>query len=172
VTSCFKLKTLIIIYYLHVGKNRVLHLFLNRLPTKTNLFRRGIVQHDAQMCVSGCGLVESDAHLFLNRDIFGQVWQLVRHWLGVSSVDPATVVDHFHQFSTSSGLAKSRCSFMHLIWFASSWVIWKESNAIIFREKESTTYQLLENIKLLSFWWFKVILFFFMIGAITHFFVW
>jgi hypothetical protein len=121
-------------------------LFRNRLPTKANLFRRGIVQNDAQMCVTGCGLVESDAHLFLHCDIFGQVWQLVRHWLSVSSADPATVVDHFHQFGTSSGFAKSRCSFMHLIWFASSWVIWKERNARIFRAKESTTYQLLEKI--------------------------
>jgi len=107
-------------------------LFRNRLPTKANLFRRGIVQHDAQMCVTRCGLVESDVHLFLHCDTFGQVWQHVRHWLGVSSADPATVVDHFHQFGTSSDLAKSRCSFMHLIWFACSWVIWKERNARIF----------------------------------------
>jgi len=44
---------------------------------------------------------------------------------------------------------------MHLIWFASSWVIWKEKNTRIFRAKESTPYKFLENIKLLSFTWFK-----------------
>jgi len=88
-------------------------IFHNRLPTKENLFRRGIFQHDAQMCVTGCGLVESYVHLFLHFNVFGQVWQLVRHWFGVSSVDPATVVDHFHQFGTSSCLANCKCSFMH-----------------------------------------------------------
>jgi hypothetical protein len=44
---------------------------------------------------------------------------------------------------------------MNLIWLASSWVIWKEMNAKIFQAKEASPYQLLENIKLLSFWWFK-----------------
>jgi hypothetical protein len=77
------------------------------------------------------------------------------HWLSIHSADPSTIVDYFLQFGASLGLAKSRCSFMYLIWFASSWVIWKERNARIFHAKESTTYQLLENIKLLSFWWIK-----------------
>jgi len=40
---------------------------------------------------------------------------------------------------------------MFLIWFATSWVIWKERNHRIFRYKENTTLQLLENIKHLSF---------------------
>jgi len=96
-------------------------------------------------------LIESDAHLFLHCGIFGQVWQLVRHWLSVHSADPSIILDRYLQFGTSSGLAKSWCSFMHLIWFASSLVIWKERNARIIRAKESTTYHLLENIKLLSF---------------------
>jgi len=100
-------------------------------------------------------LIESDAHLFLHCSAFGQVWQLVRHWLGVHSEDPSTILDHYLQFGTSACLAKSRCYFMHLIWFASSWVIWNERNAKIFRAKESTPYQLLENIKLLFCWWFK-----------------
>jgi len=30
-------------------------LFGNKLLTKANLFRRGIIQHDAQLCVTGCG---------------------------------------------------------------------------------------------------------------------
>jgi len=98
---------------------------------------------------------DTDLHLLLSCNVFGQVWQLVRHWLGVHSADPLTIVDHNLQFGTSSGLAKSRCFFMYLIWYASSWVIWKERNVRIFRTKESTPYQLLENIKLLSFWWHK-----------------
>jgi hypothetical protein len=33
-------------------------LFRNRLPTKGNLFRRGIIHHDDQMCVGGCEVQE------------------------------------------------------------------------------------------------------------------
>jgi len=130
-------------------------LFQNRLPTKANLFQRGIIHSEDQRCVSGCGEIEMDTHLFFSCSIFGQVWQLVRRWLGVYSAEPSTIVDHYLQFGTSSGLAKPRCSFMYLIWFASSWTIWKKRNARIFRSKQSTLYQLLENSKLLSFWWYK-----------------
>jgi len=60
----------------------------------------------------------------------------------------------FYSFSLSDYL-KSRHSFMLLIWFASSWVIWKERNAGIFHDNENAPIQILVNIKLLSFWWLK-----------------
>lgn len=50
---------------------------------------------------------------------------------------------------------KSRCSFMPLFWFASSWVIWKQKNDRLFRGIENSPIQLVESIKLLSFWWYK-----------------
>ena len=107
------------------------------------------------MC-SGCGEIESCAHLFLHCSQFDRIWQLVRNWLGVSSADPSAMVDHFTQFGTSAGLAKSRCSIiMHLIWFASSWIIWKERNDGLFRAKECSPFQLLENIRLLYYSWYK-----------------
>jgi len=125
------------------------------LPTKGNLFRRGIVQHDDQMCVGGCRVQETIVHLFLNCGIFGQIWKTVRNWLGVYTALPANIMDHFLQFSSTSGYAKGRKSFMSLIWFATSWVLWKERNNRIFWGEENTTIKLLENIILLSFWWHK-----------------
>jgi len=77
--------------------------------------------------------------------------------LGVYTADPLTIVDHYLQLGTSSCLIKSRCSFMQLIWFASTWIIWKEMNAKISCTKESTPYQLFKNIKLLIIWWFKTL---------------
>jgi len=93
----------------------VWRLFWDRLPTKDYLFRRNIIQEDARGCVSGCGVAESADHLFLHCDVFGQVWCLVRHWLGVSSVNLLTTSDHYLHFRTSSGFAISRCSFMNLL---------------------------------------------------------
>ena len=80
---------------------------------------------------------------------------MVRNWLDVYSADPSNIVDHFFQFGYVAGFAKSRTSFMHLIWFACSWAIWKERNDKLFCNKENPPMKLLENVKLLSFWWFK-----------------
>jgi len=65
-------------------------------------------------------VAETYVHLFLTCDTFGQIWQLARNWLDVHTSDPSTIVEHFLQFGTSSGHAKSQCCFMFLIWFASS----------------------------------------------------
>jgi len=109
--------------------------------------------YEAQLCVSGCGQQESETYVFLSCQFFGQLWQLVRNWLGVYSTDPSNIVDHFYQFGTSFGYGK--CSLMHLIWFACSWVLWKERNDKLFQNKVNSPTQILENVKLLSFWWFK-----------------
>jgi hypothetical protein len=92
---------------------------------------------------------------FIPCHLFCQIWQHVRHWLGVYSVDPFNIVDHFYQFDTSSGFANSKRSLIQLNWFASSWVIWKERNDRLFPSQENSPAQLLKNIMLLSFWWFK-----------------
>jgi len=60
-----------------------------------------------------------------------------------------------HQFGTSTGFAKAQCAFMYLIWFATSWVIWKEMNDRLFRKKENSPSQFVEYIRLLSFSWYK-----------------
>jgi len=56
------------------------------------------------------------------------------------SADPSNILDNYFQFDTLSGLVKSRRSFMLLIWFASTWVIWNERNAKIFLEKKLLLY--------------------------------
>jgi len=125
-------------------------LFRNRLSSKVNFFRRGIIHLNSQHCVSGCGLQELESHLFLICSLFSQIWQLLRTWLCVHSANPSNILDHFHQFGTSSGYTKSRCSFMHLIWFASTLVIWKERNDRLFRGTQNSHFQLVEKIKFLS----------------------
>jgi len=73
-------------------------LLRNRLPTKANLVARGMMTHDAQLCVSGCGEVETAQHLFVSCPIFRELWSRVRDWVGVGGADPLVVSDHFHQF--------------------------------------------------------------------------
>jgi hypothetical protein len=93
-------------------------LLQNRLPTKDSLGRRDVLLYKDSLCVSGCDEVESIHHLFLNCNIFGSLWYLVRDWVEVSSVDPKSTVDHFHHYAYLSGGPKKRQSFMHLLWLA------------------------------------------------------
>ncbi|GAU44068.1 hypothetical protein TSUD_368800 [Trifolium subterraneum] len=58
-------------------------LIRNRLPTKDNLVRRHIITPDSQLCVTGCGEVETAQHLFLCCSIFAPLWSLFRAWVWV-----------------------------------------------------------------------------------------
>jgi len=59
---------------------RLLH---NKWPTKDNLVRRGIIQSNSQLCVSGCGNNETADHLAIHCPIFGELWHHVKTWIGV-----------------------------------------------------------------------------------------
>jgi len=48
-------------------------LLCNRWPTKDNLRRREIIPIDSQLCVSGCGQIESAAHLIIHCPHFGSL---------------------------------------------------------------------------------------------------
>ncbi|KEH31852.1 hypothetical protein MTR_4g105790 [Medicago truncatula] len=52
-----------------------------------------------------------------------EVWKMVQKWLGVYTAFPSNTFDHFEQFGSAAGYAKSRKSFMYMIWLATFWVI-------------------------------------------------
>jgi len=91
-------------------------LLRDRLPTKQNLLRRGIIQSADTHYVAGCGNNESLLYMFIHYDIFGALWQHVRSWLGISGVDPYNIHAHFIQFTNAIGTSRSRHSFMQLLW--------------------------------------------------------
>jgi len=130
-------------------------LFRDRLPTKDNLFHRGVIDNDSRMCVAECGLEESSHRLFLHYNVFGSVCHFIYKWIGVVAVIPYNVSDHFNQFSYSSDVSKVRRSIIQVIWFASVWEIWKERNNKIFTDKECSVIQVVDKIKSLAFRWLK-----------------
>jgi len=67
-------------------------LLCNRLPTKDNLVRRQILHHEDNMCVTGCGSIETTDHLFFTCDIFTGLWFLVLQWLHFYFVPPLEFV--------------------------------------------------------------------------------
>jgi len=130
-------------------------LLRDRLPTKLNLVRRGLLNGEAASCIAGCGHDESTTHLFLHCDTFGLLWQSIRSWLGVEGVEPYDIIDHFYQFIHYTGSSKKRTSFLRLIWILSVWVVWNERNNRVFNNIQTTIDQLLEKVKFHSFWWLK-----------------
>lgn len=71
-------------------------LLRDRLPTKLNLVRRGLLNVEAARCIAGCGHDESTTHLFLHCDTFGLLWQNILSWLVVEGVEPYDIIDHFY----------------------------------------------------------------------------
>jgi hypothetical protein len=47
-------------------------LLRKRVPTKDNLAQRNIIPHDSQLCVTGCGGLETAQHLFLSCPVFAR----------------------------------------------------------------------------------------------------
>ena len=128
-------------------------LFRDRLPTTDNLICRGVIHHDACLCVTRCGSKENLAHLFLRCNIFGSIWYHIYKWMGVSTVIPFSVGDHFNQFTIDGGVTKARRSILQVLWYATTWEIWKERNNRLFNGKECSIVQVVDKFKSLTFMW-------------------
>lgn len=72
----------------------VWRLLPNRLPTKDNLVRLQILHHADNVCVTGCGSLETADHFLFTCDIFGRVWFLVLQWLHFYFVPPLGIRNH------------------------------------------------------------------------------
>jgi len=130
-------------------------LLRDRLPTKSNMLRRGIIHGENSSCVAGCGCIESVQHLFISCDFFGTLWHHVRQWLGLSGVDHNDIGTHFAQFTNYLG-GRRRCrSFLQLLWRMCVWLIWKERNNRVFTNVHISIEELKEKVIFHSYWWLK-----------------
>lgn len=106
--------------------------------------------------MTGCDEVEMAQHLFISCSIFSELWPLVCRWIGVYGVDPLDPHQHFIQFIYLSGGSTKRRTFMQLVWLFCVYVIWSERNNKLFQNKVSNMHQLVDKIKIHSYWWMKV----------------
>lgn len=130
-------------------------LLRDRLPTKDNLVRRRVIDSEASLCVSDCGMSETAQHLFLSCDAFSPLWSLVRQWLGIIGVDTNVLLDHFLQFVNLIGGGKTTRDFFQLIWLLCVWVLWNEHNDRLFNNVVTSIPRLLDKIKYMSLAWLK-----------------
>ena len=133
----------------------VWRLLQDRIPTRSNLVRRRVLQPTYNVCVGGCGSSETAEHLFIGCDVFGSVWYSVCHWIGILCVFSGSVTDHYFQFTHMAGLPHPSHYYLKVIWLASIWAIWKERNSCIFKNAVIDPFSIVERVKLNSFLWFS-----------------
>ncbi|GAU31816.1 hypothetical protein TSUD_58170 [Trifolium subterraneum] len=129
--------------------------FSNRLPTRDNLVARNIIHLDARFCVNGCGEPKTANHLFLACPAFAPLWTRVRSWLGIAPVAEEMLQDHCAQFIASLGGSRTRRSFLQLVWLCCIPVLWHERNNRVFKAVGTTIQQMLDKVKLCTYWWLK-----------------
>jgi hypothetical protein len=128
-------------------------LFLDRIPTKSNLCRRGIIRVGEDKC-SVCGVgTETARHLFLHCPFTANVWYGVNRWLGVMVVLPQEVLPSYGQLVGCGRNKRIRKGFS-IVWVAFVWVIWKIRNDWIFSNSNETVEGALDLIQRLSWQWF------------------
>jgi len=130
-------------------------LLWNRLPTKDNLCVHGAIPHDNQHCVIGRGDFETTHHLFRSCSFYVALWGQIRSWLGIATIEPLCLSNHFYQFVYFGGASRTIRTFMQLIRLCFMWVLWNERNSRVFKNRDHTVHQLVEKIKLQSFWWME-----------------
>ncbi|KAK2405812.1 hypothetical protein QL285_041620 [Trifolium repens] len=128
-------------------------LFHNRLPTKDNLLRRGVLDQDVSgNCVWCDSSPESAKHLFAHCWFVHRVWYEIFNWLGVLMVMPHNLMTLFDCFCASVYKKKSKRGFL-LVWHTVVWSIWRARNNAIFNGIVIEPMELVEEIKVLSWRW-------------------
>jgi hypothetical protein len=125
----------------------------NRIPTRDNLRRCGVIGDDnLTACVVCSGVKKSSIHLFLHCPFAFRIWVEICRWLGVILVMPATLHCFFEYFSGFARSKKGQKGF-GLVWHTTIWLIWKFRNDIIFNNVVKNALDCVEDIKVLTWKW-------------------
>ncbi|GKV32323.1 hypothetical protein SLEP1_g40939 [Rubroshorea leprosula] len=127
----------------------------DRIPTKINLFRRGIITDPNQVLCGLCGESSEDSnHLFIHCRNTCPVWQKCLQWWGISSVMPNTCHESFEQHHSYFKEPSVRAGW-DVVWLAFIWSIWMASNGKIFKNSEYEVNRIFELVQLRAFNWIK-----------------
>ncbi|GKV32324.1 hypothetical protein SLEP1_g40940 [Rubroshorea leprosula] len=104
-------------------------LFLNRLPTKDNLFLRGVNLTNNPNCMF-CGDHPEDAnHIFAKCRQSQKLWSKICHWWGFLFVPPDNAFAMLHQLSSLQVPKKARS--WNLTISTAAWSIWEDFNQLV-----------------------------------------
>ncbi|PNX63158.1 pantothenate synthetase, partial [Trifolium pratense] len=130
-------------------------LMLHRLPTRSNLLRRGVLESATQArCVWCSAEAESEAHLFTMCDVAVDVWLKIHSWLRISTAVPGNISLSFQSFAAQFK-SKKRVEGLNLLWQSVMWSLWIASNSLIFQGERLKTCEIVDAIKHRSLQWFN-----------------
>jgi hypothetical protein len=127
--------------------------FLNRLPTKVNLARRGILQVADSTCPVCGDVAETPGHLFLHCSFASTVWYALNRWLGVMVVLPADAVMSYCVLVGSGGNKKVRRGYS-IVWLAYVWILWRVRNDRVFNNITENIDDTVDTIQRISWQWY------------------
>ncbi|GKV02939.1 hypothetical protein SLEP1_g15313 [Rubroshorea leprosula] len=128
-------------------------LLQDKIPTKLNLHKRGIIQALEECKCVMCGKETEDySHLLIHYKFAWHLWNECFNWWGIISVLDKDRLKVFEQHSNLLKRVKLKEGW-ECIWFGIVWTIWLARNEKIFRGKEADKRRLLELVQLRTFSW-------------------
>ena len=126
---------------------------LNRLPSKTELIKRGVAL-SSSVCGT-CGVAEESVdHLLRHCSWAKEVWSSVQLWCDIDLSNVGSIeglLNTAHEFLKSPIQLKVT----NAVILTTLWTIWKARNARVFNNIETPPAKVLEDIKTSSFLWIK-----------------
>ncbi|GKU94321.1 hypothetical protein SLEP1_g7835 [Rubroshorea leprosula] len=130
-------------------------LLLDRIPTKVNLLKRGIIKDlEESKCVICKEQEEDSVHLFLRCKLTRWLWVACAKWWGAEAKLDIDISKTFDKFGDWSKEEKTRQGW-DCIWSTVVWTVWLARNQKLFQHKEINAGKLFELIQLRSFTRFK-----------------
>ncbi|GKV32614.1 hypothetical protein SLEP1_g41208 [Rubroshorea leprosula] len=127
----------------------------DKIPTKANLFKRGIIQNMEDCKCELCGhQLEETSHLFTHCKVAYDLWNACFRWWGIRTVLDRDGCKVFQQHPSALKVAGLKEGWS-CIWFVVVWTLWLARNNSIFNGKVADNCRLLELVHLRSFSWLK-----------------
>ncbi|GLU12369.1 hypothetical protein SLE2022_290540 [Rubroshorea leprosula] len=129
-------------------------LLQDRLPTKDNLVKRGVLNVNQDNSYCWCATApEKVDHFLLNCDFAYNIWMRVCRWWGLTTVLSNTCVSMFHHHWWNGGKTVNKA--WMAVWFAVVWTLWLGRNDKVFQDLEASADKLFDLIQIRSLHWVK-----------------
>jgi hypothetical protein len=128
-------------------------LLLDRIPTRENLRRRGIITTGNSRCPLCNEVEESACHLFLHCRYTTGFWYAIYRWFGVCvMLLPSLPVSY--AMLVGCGSNKKRRKGLLIVWLAMIWSVWKARNNKVFNNVVFEPSVVVDLVHRLSWQWF------------------
>ncbi|KAJ0609369.1 putative reverse transcriptase zinc-binding domain-containing protein [Helianthus annuus] len=124
-----------------------------RLPTRDALERRGVTVQSTE-CIICREYPETSDHLLVSCGYAQIVWQALFQWCKTHPILAFSLRDILDSYKQLDGSKERRKAF-HAVCLVTVWSIWNMRNELMFRGKDKSVNNIVEEIKTKSFLWIK-----------------